>query len=122
MNKMEKKFAAVKQILDAEINGEIDLPKKTVMFALTDEELTSLITKKRLELIRILGEKKPGTIQELANYVNRKLPAVDRDIKLLVKHDIVKTRRVKRGVQPMLNKSVLILPLAEPKTLMEMAT
>ncbi len=121
MNKMEKKFAAVKQILDAEINGEIDLPRKTVMFALTDEELTSLITKKRLELIRILGEKKPGTIQELADYVNRKLPAVDRDIKLLVKHDIVKTRRVKRGVQPMLNKSVLILPLVEPKTLMEMA-
>lgn len=118
---MNKKFEAVKNLLDAEINGEINLPEKTIMFALTDDELTSLITKKRLELIRIIGQKHPKTIQELANLVNRKLPAVDRDIKILVKHEIIKTKRIKYGVQPTLNKSVLILPLTEPKKLMDIA-
>lgn len=115
----DRKFNAIKQILDAEINGEIDLPSKTAIFALTDDELTSLITKKRLELIKTIDKKNPKSIQQLANYVNRKLPAVDRDIKLLVKYDIIKTIRTKKGVQPILTKEILILPLAEPKKLLE---
>ena len=119
-NIMDRKFDAVKTLLEAEIKGEIDLPSKAVVFALTDNELTSLITKKRLELIRTIDKKRPQTIQQLANYTNRKLPAVDRDIKLLIKHDIIKTKRTKKGVQPILNKGVIILPLTEPKRLVEM--
>ena len=49
---MDRKFDAVKTLLDAEIKGDIDLPSKAVVFALTDNELTRLITKKKLELIR----------------------------------------------------------------------
>ncbi len=120
-NIMDRKFDAVKTLLDAEIKGEIDLPSKAVIFALTDNELTSLITKKRLELIRTIDKKRPQTIQQLANYTHRKLPAVDRDIKLLMKHDIIITKRTKKGVQPILNKGVIILPLTEPKKLMEIA-
>jgi len=116
---LDNKFDAIKAILDAEINGEIDLPSKTIVFTLTDRELTSLITKKRLELIRIIDKKKPKTIKQLADYVNRKLPAVDRDVKILLKNDIVKTRRTKKGVQPILNKGIIILPLTEPKKLLE---
>ena len=118
-NVMERKFDAIKNLLDAEIKGEIDLPSKAVIFTLTDNELTSLITKKRLELIRTIDKKKPQTIQQLANYTHRKLPAVDRDIKLLIKHDIIKTKRTKKGVQPILNKGIIILPLTEPKRLLE---
>ena len=120
-NITDRKFEAVKNLLDAEIKGEIDLPGKTVIFTLTDKELTSLITKKRLELIRIIDKKKPQTIQQLANYTHRKLPAVDRDIKLLMKHDIIKTKRTKKGMQPILNKEIIILPLTEPKRLIEIA-
>jgi len=120
-NIMDRKFDAIKNLLDAEIKGEIDLPSKAVIFALTDNELTSLITKKRLELIRTIDKKRPQTIQQLANYTHRKLPAVDRDIKLLMKHDIIKTKRTKKGVQPILNKGIIILPLTEPKRLMEIA-
>lgn len=120
-NAMDRKFDAIKNLLDAEIKGEIDLPSKAVIFALTDSELTSLITKKRLELIRIVDKKKPQTIQQLANYTHRKLPAVDRDIKLLMKHDIIKTKRTKKGMQPILNKGIIIIPLTEPKRLMEIA-
>ena len=120
-NITDRKFEAVKNLLDAEIKGEIDLPGKTVIFTLTDKELTSLITKKRLELIRIIDKKKPQTIQQLANYTHRKLPAVDRDIKLLMKHDIIKTKRTKKGMQPILNKEIIILPLTEPKKLIEIA-
>lgn len=118
---MDKKFNAIKEILDAEIKGDIDLPNKTIIFALTDKELTSLITTKRLELIKTIDKKRPLTIQQLANYVDRKLPAVDRDIKLLVKHDIIKTLRTKKGVQPILNKAIILLPLTEPKRLVEIA-
>ena len=110
-NTIDRKFDAIKNLIDAEIKGEIDLPSKAIVFALTDKELTSLITKKRLELIRTVDKKRPQTIQQLANYTHRKLPAVDRDIKLLMKHDIIKTKRTKKGVQPILNKGIIILPL-----------
>ncbi|MBI2655616.1 hypothetical protein HYX06_04305 [Candidatus Woesearchaeota archaeon] len=120
-NIMDRKFDAVKNLLDAEIKGEIDLHSKAVVFTLTDNELTSLITKKRLELIRTIDKKRPQTLQQLANYTHRRLPAVDRDIKLLMKHDIIKTKRTKKGMQPILNKGVIILPLTEPKRLMEIA-
>ena len=120
-NVMDRKFDAIKNLLDAEIKGDIDLPSKAVIFALTDNELTSLITKKRLELIRTIDKKRPQTIQQLANYTHRKLPAVDRDIKLLMKHDIIKTKRTKKGVLPFLNKGIIILSLTEPKRLMEIA-
>src|SRR3989338_986983 len=119
-NIMDRKFDAVKTLLDAEIKGDIDLPSKAVVFALTDNELTSLITKKRLELIRTIDKKRPQTIQQLANYTNRKLPAVDRDIKLLIKHDIIKTKRTKKGVQPILNKGVIISCLI--KSFMSLST
>jgi len=120
-NIMDRKFEAIKNLLDAEIKGEIDLPRRAIVFALTDSEITSLITKKRIELIRIIDKKRPQTIQQLANYTNRKLPAVDRDIKLLAKYDIVKTKRNKKGVQPILNKGIIIMTLTEPKRLIEMA-
>ncbi len=122
MDKLQKKLKAVKDILDAEINGEIDLPEKTILFTLSDQELTTLMTKKRLELIRVIGERHPKSIQQLADFVNRKLPAVDRDLKILIRNDIIKTQRGKQGVQPTLNKTMLILPLTEPKKLMEIAS
>ena len=118
---IKRKFSAVKQILDAEIEGEVDLPKRTILFALTDKELSALITKRRLELIRVIGKKKPRSIQQLADFVDRKLPAVDRDIKILVKNDIVKTKRTSKGMQPIMNKDVLIIPLTEPKRIEEIA-
>ncbi len=121
-NIMDRKFDAIKNLLDAEIKGQIDLPSKAIIFALTDSEVTSIITKKRMELIRTIDKKRPQTLQQLANYTNRKLPAVDRDIKLLMKHDIIKTKRTKKGMQPILNKGIIILPLTEPKRLIEMAT
>jgi len=120
-NLLDKKFSAIKTVLDAEIKGDIDLPKNTVIFTLSDKEITSLITKKRLELIKTIDTKRPKTIQQLADYVNRKLPAVDRDIKLLIRHDIIKSKRTKKGIQPTLNKGIIILPLTEPKRLLEMA-
>tara|TARA_B100000315_G_C14322966_1_gene471636 strand:+ start:178 stop:318 length:141 start_codon:yes stop_codon:yes gene_type:complete len=36
---MNKKFDAIKRIIDADINGEINLPNKTVWHTLTDKEL-----------------------------------------------------------------------------------
>jgi len=118
---IKRKFSAVKQILDAEIEGEVDLPKRTILFALTDKELSALITKRRLELIRVIGKKKPRSIQQRADFVDRKLPAVDRDIKILVKNDIVKTKRTSKGMQPIMNKDILVIPLTEPKRIEEIA-
>tara|TARA_B100000315_G_C14315500_1_gene468372 strand:- start:95 stop:481 length:387 start_codon:yes stop_codon:yes gene_type:complete len=115
-----QKFDAVKSLIFADIAGEIDLPDKCVILPFADEEISSIFTKKRIELIRELDKKKPKTIKSLADNVGRKLSAVDRDLKLLIRKGIVETRRNKLGVQPTLKKAVIIIPIVQPKKLKEM--
>tara|TARA_Y100000310_G_scaffold172170_1_gene172287 strand:+ start:7319 stop:7705 length:387 start_codon:yes stop_codon:yes gene_type:complete len=116
----KQKANAVWQLIEADIKGEIDLPDRCIMISFTDEEISSIFTKKRIELIRTIDNTKPKTIKSLADSVGRKLSAVDRDLKLLIKKGIVETKRNKRGVQPTLQKAVIIVPIVQPKNLKEM--
>tara|TARA_Y100000310_G_C20666695_1_gene807923 strand:+ start:1302 stop:2042 length:741 start_codon:yes stop_codon:yes gene_type:complete len=111
----DRKFDASWEVIEASIDGRIDLPSRNIIKPLTHDEISSLLTKKRLELIRIIGKKKPKTIKQLSDYVHRKLPAVDRDIKLLEKKNIVTLKRNNIGVEPRLKQGMLILPLTEEK-------
>lgn len=108
----KEKFEAVKRLLEMGISGKIDLPDKVIVFALTDQELSKIFTKKRIELIRTIKQKNPKTIKELAKIVKRLLPAVDRDIKMLEGYGIVSLRRNKKGVQPIVKKEAIVLPLS----------
>lgn len=119
---LRKKFDAVKNLIDKELRGEIDLPKRVVVYTLTDKEISSLITKERLRLIKTISKYNPKSIKELAEILKRKIPAVDRDVNLLIKHEILSTKKSKKGVQPILAKDAIILPLVEPKKLTAMAS
>ena len=81
------------------------------------DELTSLITKKRLELLDIINEKRPATVKELSMLAKREISAVDRDLKILERYSLVKLERKGREVTPKIMKKAIVLPLIGPKPL-----
>jgi len=54
---------------------------------------TQVFTPKRMELLKVLSEKSPATIKELAEKTRRHLKAVYNDIKLLEKLEFVKIKK-----------------------------
>ena len=47
------------------------------------ETLRSILTGKRIELLKIIKQKKPGSLYELAHFAQRDLKSVNTDIKVL---------------------------------------
>lgn len=92
------------------------LSDKTLLLSLSDEEITKIFTKERLRLIRVIMEKAPQRISDLAKLVQRDLTAVQRDLKILEEFGIVKLDKTGKEVKPTVEKKALILPLF-PKTM-----
>ncbi len=86
-------------------------PDRLVVISLSDEEKNRVLTPERLKLIRIIKNKKPEGVSELAKLVDRRMDAVSRDLKILKFYgflDFVKTGKKKI---PKIEKDVLIIPL-----------
>jgi predicted transcriptional regulator len=72
--------------------------------------MIEVFTKKRLEMINKI---KPKSIQELATILQRKKQAVDRDIKILERFDIIELKKEGRNVIPIIKRKILVLPLVK---------
>jgi predicted transcriptional regulator len=92
-----------------------ELPEKSLLLSLSEDEVTKIFTKKRLEIIRTIKEKRPASISSLAEMVKRDLTAVERDLKILEKLRIVELEKIGRTVTPKVKKDLLILPLIPVK-------
>ena len=57
------------------------------------EAARNLLTPNRLALLRAIRTKRPGSIYELANLVDRDLKNVQDDLRLLEKYGVMSTRR-----------------------------
>jgi len=67
----------------------LDKLPENIVLSLSEEEITKMFTKKRLELIRVIKEKHPASIGALAKLVKRDPTAVERDLKILEGFEIV---------------------------------
>ncbi|MBI3552130.1 MAG: ArsR family transcriptional regulator [Elusimicrobia bacterium] len=80
-----------------------DGPRNAVYFT-SLEVMREFLTPKRLALLRMIKEKNPSSIYQLAKMARRSFPAVSKDIKLLRRHGLVSMAKQKsspRGaVQP----------------------
>lgn len=98
---------------DPEMLGK--LPEKSLLLSLSEEEITKIFTKKRLELVGVIKEKRPASIGALAKLVKRDLTAVERDLKILEGFGVVKLEKEGKIVKPSVEKELLILPLVPLK-------
>ncbi|HII00298.1 TPA: MarR family transcriptional regulator [Methanosarcinaceae archaeon] len=64
-------------------DGKITGKRKPKIVARTPEDVAKILTNKRIRLLRVIREKKPESISELARFLNRSQSNVSNDIKYL---------------------------------------
>jgi len=104
-------FKKVGDFISDSVNGD----SEGVTKQLSEKELMQILTPRRIELLRAIRKYEPKTLSELARMVKRKVEAVDRDIRLLKKYELVLLERNSLGVAPRAAKKFFVLPLADPK-------
>ncbi len=109
---LQRKADSIKSLTDDIINERINIPDNAVV---TDfNAALSIITKKRLELIEAIERYQPQSVQELANITKRKKQAVDWDLKILERFEIIELKKVGRTVIPIIQHELIILNLRKP--------
>ena len=68
-------------------------PKKGLSFG-SVEDFREFFTPKRIELLRVIKHRNPGSIYELAKITNRDFKAVVTDVKILEKYGLIDTKKV----------------------------
>lgn len=79
----DQRWENVMRIIKNSVKNPDKTPDDILLLSLSQEEITEIFTKKRLELINTIKKEKPETMSELAKKVKRELPALDRDLKIL---------------------------------------
>jgi len=109
---LQRKSKETKDLIKGVVEGTIDIPNNSII--LDPDILVEIFTKKRLELIRFINQYSPKSMQELANLTKRKKQAVDRDLKILERHELIKLQKSGKNIIPKVEKKFLILGLIEP--------
>jgi predicted transcriptional regulator len=109
----DKRWDSIKAYLDKAWKRPDKYPDRGLLLSLSDEEMTQLFTKKRLELLRLIRKKHPKNATQLAGLSNRRLSAVMRDLELLESLHIVSLEKKGKTIVPRVEKELLILPLVE---------
>lgn len=120
----DERWNSVKTYLNRVFKNPNKYPDKGVLLSLSDQEITQVFTKKRLELIRLIQNKKPKNASELSGLACRRLSAVLRDLELLERSHIVELEKKGKNIIPRVTKEILILPLVKltPKRISEIKT
>lgn len=101
----------MEQFIKASVQFPDLTPSRLVILNLSDRKLHELLTPARLELVRVVKQKRPNTIGELARLVNRPLEAVSRDLRLLSWYSLIDLVQVGRTKRPTAEKDLVVLTL-----------
>ncbi|MDD5163311.1 MAG: hypothetical protein PHD95_03840 [Candidatus ainarchaeum sp.] len=103
-----KRFAeAYKQIKQGK-----KLAKEEVLAFESIEILRKVLTRQRIELLRLIREKQPATIYQLAKFANRAYPNVFQDVKILDGLGLIKLEESNRNIEPIAKYSLLKIAIS----------
>jgi len=108
--KLKLKAEGINNLIEDIVNEKIDLPNKALI-CLDIETTLSIFTKKRLELIDCINNYNPKSVQQLADLTKRMKQAVDRDLKILEKYEVVELIKEGRNVIPVVKREVILFNL-----------
>ena len=111
---MREKVESIKKLVDDIVNERIDIPDNALV--VNFDSTLNIFTKKRIELIDIINVYAPTSVQELADISNRTKQAVDRDLKLLERFDVVRLEKRGKFTVPIVKREMIVLPLRKPKS------
>ena len=112
LNGKELKIKAetINNLIEDIVNEKLDLPNKALI-CLDFEATLNIFTKKKLEIIDCINRFNPKSVQQLANLTKRMKQAVDRDLKILERYEIVELRKEGRNVIPTVKREVILFNL-----------
>ena len=84
------------EVMEKVKRGEKVTPKSSIGFE-SINTLRKVLTPKRLELLKVIKEKSPGSIYELAKIVDRDLKSVTTDVKVLEEYWLVSLEKSEEG-------------------------
>ena len=111
--KLNRKVESIKGLVDDIINERVNVPDNALI---VDFDATlNIFTKKRIELLDIINLYAPTSVQELADISKRVKQAVDRDLKLLERFDVVELKKCGKFTIPIVKREMIVLNLKKPQ-------
>ncbi|MFH1369781.1 MAG: hypothetical protein ABII09_00600 [Planctomycetota bacterium] len=108
MGKIDK---LVKDLMDAAIRDESVPYKRIVVIRLSERSLGKVLTPARMELMRLVGERKPASVNELAGLAKRSKESVSRDLRILDDYGFLEFVNFGRTKKPEMTKDLIMIPL-----------
>ncbi len=111
---LENVLEDTKEVMKKLERGEKVKPEKWLYFE-SIEGFRKALTPKRLELLHLIREKQPGSIQELTRLSKRDIKSVATDITLLEELGLIDMKRKKEGRResiPVVNYNKINLEIA----------
>jgi predicted transcriptional regulator len=100
------------EVCDAVVKGEQVVPRPSEFNFTSLEAFRKALTPQRYAILRIIREKRPDSLQELAALTARDMKNVSEDVKVLVEMDLVEMERHGRAKAPRVKYDRIILDLA----------
>lgn len=102
------KFDVAEDIIKDVIKNPKSYPDKMVVLTLDENEISKIMTPKRLEIIKTLKEREFESITDLADHLKRDRRAVVRDLNILESYKIVDYKKRGRVKIPYLVKDLVL--------------
>ncbi|MCX6775952.1 MAG: HTH domain-containing protein [Candidatus Micrarchaeota archaeon] len=119
MKKNGERFDAILGLIDDIVAHPDKYPDRFIPIPLKDNEITEIFTKRRIQLIKLIKEKQPVTVTELAELTGRNVSGVIRDISMLKEFHIVGAERKGKEINLSIKQDFLIIPIVSTFTLKE---
>lgn len=108
---MDKMTQMVSRMIDFALEKPELAPSRVLVINMNKKSLEKILTPGRMELIRVVKERKPESVGELARMVNRPIESVSRDLKTLENYGLLALIQVGKSKRPEIEKDVLMVPL-----------
>lgn len=113
-NELKRKSRLVSQLIEGVVNDTIDIPDDAHVF-LDPSDMQRVITPKRMELINLIKQNELDSVSQLADLAGRKKQAVNRDLRVLEKYEIVRLEKKGRRSVPKVYRDFILFPLVTSK-------
>ncbi len=99
------------KLLDAFTHMQSEYPELSPdrVLIIETKMLKNIITPSRTELMEVIREKKPGSVNELAKLVNRPQESVSRDLTILNNYGVLDFVRIGKTRKPIIEKDIIAI-------------
>ncbi len=109
---VEQSLAEAEAVMKAVMNGEAVQPKIPEYNFTSFEAFRKALPVQRFNLLKVIRDNRPGSLQELAAITGRDLKNISEDVKVLVEMGLIEINQQNRAKQPQLACEGIMVQIA----------